>query len=122
MASFGCNVLTDHSAVNPSDQASSPTPAATATVALSPTASPTPAIAAEDPEFDVRRWMNERAQAEPGHVEQSKTEAAVKDETLFHSSDFFVRGYEAARGFGCISYTKRAANPVVSSSCRVVAE
>jgi len=33
----------------------------------------------------------------------------------FIDSDFLVRGYEDARGFGCISYTKRAANPVFTS-------
>jgi hypothetical protein len=28
--------------------------------------------------------------------------------------------YEAARGFGCISYTGRAANPVIASDCRLI--
>jgi hypothetical protein len=28
--------------------------------------------------------------------------------------------YETERGFGCISYTKRAAKPVVASDCRVI--
>ena len=56
-------------------------------------------------------------------VEHAAELAAVKDETMLHSSDsFFVRGYEPALGFGCNSYTRRAANPVFSSDCPVVAE
>jgi hypothetical protein len=38
----------------------------------------------------------------------------------FIISDFLSESYEALRGFGCISYTKRAANPVIASDCRVI--
>src|SRR5436309_8806198 len=31
----------------------------------------------------------------------------------FIAQTFFVRGYEVIRDFGCISYTERAANPVI---------
>jgi hypothetical protein len=55
-------------------------------------------------------------------VEHAADLAAVKDETLSHNFGFFVRRYEAVRGFGGISYTRRVANPVISSGCRVVAQ
>ena len=53
-------------------------------------------------------------------VEHAAAFAAVEDVTTFHNSDFLSEGYEAERGFGCISYTRRAANPVVASDCRVL--
>ena len=55
-------------------------------------------------------------------VEHAATFAAVEDVTTFHSFRRFVRSYEAERGFGRISYTKRAANPVIASDCRVIPE
>lgn len=55
-------------------------------------------------------------------VEHAAELAAVEDETTFHRFRLFVRSYETKRGFGCISYTKRAANPVVASDCRVMPE
>jgi hypothetical protein len=55
-------------------------------------------------------------------VEHAAELAAIEDETMLHSSDVFVRGYEAARGAGCSGYTKRAANPVFTSCCRVLPE
>jgi hypothetical protein len=55
-------------------------------------------------------------------VEYAAELAAVEDETTFHKFRLFVRSYETERGFGCISYTKRAANPVVASDCRVIPE
>ncbi|MGH7989613.1 MAG: hypothetical protein ACREDS_05375 [Limisphaerales bacterium] len=33
-----------------------------------------------------------------------------------------VRSYEVERGFGCVRHTKRTANPVVASDCRVLPE
>ena len=48
--------------------------------------------------------------------------AAVEDEATFHKFRLSVRSYETERGFGCISYTKRAANPVIASDCRVMPE
>jgi hypothetical protein len=53
-------------------------------------------------------------------VEHPADFSAVEDETLFHSTDFCVRCYEAACGVGCISYTRQAANPVISSGCRLL--
>jgi len=53
-------------------------------------------------------------------VEHAAKFAAVEHETIFHSSDFYVQSYAKTRGLRCISYTKRAANPVISSGCRVV--
>src|SRR5271169_5312784 len=55
-------------------------------------------------------------------VEHAAAFAAVEDVTTFHSFRRFVRSYEVERGFGRISYTKRAANPVVASDCRVLPE
>ena len=55
-------------------------------------------------------------------VERAAELAAVEDEATFHRFRLFVRSYETERGFGCISYTKRAANPVVASDCRVLPE
>ena len=55
-------------------------------------------------------------------VEHAAALAAVEDVTTFHSFRRFVRSYETERGFGRISYTKRAANPVVASDCRVLPE
>ena len=53
-------------------------------------------------------------------VEHAAEFAAVEDETIFHNSDFLSESYEVVRGFGCISYTKRAANPVFASDGRVI--
>jgi hypothetical protein len=53
-------------------------------------------------------------------VKHAAAFAAVKDVTTFHSFRLSVRSYETERGFGCISYTKRAANPVIASDCRVL--
>jgi hypothetical protein len=39
---------------------------------------------------------------------------------MLHSSGIFVRSYANAPGLRCISYTKRAADPVISSGCQVV--
>jgi hypothetical protein len=55
-------------------------------------------------------------------VEHAAAFAAVEDVTTFHSFRLSVRSYETERGFGCISYTKRAAYPVVASDCRVLPE
>ena len=55
-------------------------------------------------------------------VEHAAAFAAVEDVTTFHSFRLLVRSYEAERGFGRISYTKRAAYPVVASDCRVLPE
>ena len=41
---------------------------------------------------------------------------------LFISSDFLSEAYETECGLGCNFYTKRAANPVVASDCRVLPE
>jgi hypothetical protein len=49
-------------------------------------------------------------------VEHAAALATVEDVTTFHSFRLLVRSYEVERGFGRISYTKRAANPVVASS------
>jgi hypothetical protein len=37
----------------------------------------------------------------------------------FHRPRFLVRCYERARGFGCINYTKQAANPVAKNEVPV---
>ena len=55
-------------------------------------------------------------------VEHAAALATVEDVTTFHSFRLLVRSYEVERGFGRISYTKRAANPVVASDCRVLPE
>jgi hypothetical protein len=55
-------------------------------------------------------------------VERAAELAAVKDETAFHKFRLSVRSYETERGLGRISYTKRAANPVIASDCRVMPE
>ena len=55
-------------------------------------------------------------------VEHAAAFAAVEDVTTFHSFRRFARSYEIECGFGCISYTKRAANPVIASDCRVMPE
>ena len=55
-------------------------------------------------------------------VERAAELAAVEDETAFHKFRLSVRSYETERGVGCISYTKRAANPVIASDCRVIPE
>ena len=55
-------------------------------------------------------------------VERAAEFAAVEDETAFHKFRLSVRSYETERGFGCISYTKRAANPAVASDCRAMPE
>lgn len=55
-------------------------------------------------------------------VEHAAAPAMVEDVTTFHSFRRFVRSYEVERGFGRISYSKRAANPVVASDCRVMPE
>ena len=56
------------------------------------------------------------------NVERAAELATVEDETTFHKFRLSVRSYETERGFGCISYTKRAANPVVASDCPVMPE
>lgn len=55
-------------------------------------------------------------------VEHAAAFAAVEDKTAFHKFRLSARSYETDRGFGCISYTKRAANPVIASDCRVMPE
>ena len=53
-------------------------------------------------------------------VERAAELAAIENEPTFHRLRLFVQRYETARGRGCIRYTRRAANPVISSSCRVI--
>lgn len=55
-------------------------------------------------------------------VECATEFAAVEDETTLLKFRLSVRNYETEHGFGCISYTKRAANPVIASDCRVIPE
>ena len=55
-------------------------------------------------------------------VEYAAALPAVEDVTTFHNFGFLSESYETVRGFGCISYTKRAAKPVVASDCRVLPE
>jgi hypothetical protein len=53
-------------------------------------------------------------------VKHSAALATVEDVTAFHKFRLLSEAYETERGFGCISYTKRAAKPVVASDCRVI--
>ena len=55
-------------------------------------------------------------------VEHAAAFAAVEDVTTFHRFRFLVRSYEVERGLWCVSHTRRAANPVVASDCRVMPE
>jgi len=55
-------------------------------------------------------------------VECAPELTAIEDKTTFHNFRLSVRSYETERGFGCISYTKQAANPVIASDCRVIPE
>jgi len=49
-------------------------------------------------------------------VEHAAALAAVEDEATFHNFGFLSESYEVVRGFGCVSHTKRAANPVFASA------
>ena len=53
-------------------------------------------------------------------VEHATALAAVEDEAAFHRLSFFAGAYGVSRGVGCIRYTRRAANPAITSGCRVV--
>ena len=53
-------------------------------------------------------------------VESPAKLAAVDDEATFYNSDCLSESYEAVRGFGCITYTRWAANPIIASDCRVI--
>ena len=55
-------------------------------------------------------------------VKHSAALATVEDVTAFHKFRLLSEAYETERGFGCISYTKRAAYPVVAGDCRVLPE
>lgn len=53
-------------------------------------------------------------------VEPAATLAAVEDESAFHNFGFLSESYESVRGLGCLSDTKRAANPVFASDDRLI--
>ena len=89
MALFGCAVSKEP---NLSDglagQASTPVPAPSATGSSTPTPSPTQPIAAEDPEFDVRRWLDERAEGESslGNAERRPAEVKSTGQEVIHAA------------------------------------
>ncbi len=69
---------------------------------------------------DVNEQKNTETQTKT-HSPRPKRRTA-EDEAAFHKFRLSVRSYETELGVGCISYTKRAANPVVASDCRVLPE